>query len=130
MQPFMAEVKVFSTDNSDNAFAQQAFKACQKWVGLIEKIAMAAAKDPNEVNAAAYDHLMYAGYTVLAYFWARSAVAAETALAKGQTDAGFYQAKLATARFYFERILTRTDSLSSSIASGADNLIKLDASDF
>jgi len=53
----------------------------------------------------------------LAYLWARMA---KVALGKlgGEKDA-FYQAKLATARFYMTRLLPQTSSLMAAMMSGA-----------
>jgi hypothetical protein len=55
---------------------------------------------------------------------AKIAKAAQVAIDSGSSDAGFYQAKLHTARFYFERILPRT--LAITIQSGASNLMEID----
>jgi hypothetical protein len=67
------------------------------------------------------DYLFYSGYIALAYFWAR-AVAAANASSQG---ADFKQAKLATARFYYARILPRTLSHAASLRAGADSLMAM-----
>jgi len=69
---------------------------------------------------------MYSGYIVVGYFWLQMAVVAQTKLDEGADDPDFYQAKLHTAQFYFDRMLTRTRSLISAISSGSDNLMQLD----
>jgi hypothetical protein len=85
---------------------------------------MKAMQNPDEVNAAAYDYLMFSGYTVLAWIWAEASSVASTALEKSPSapDKAFYTAKLVTARFYFERLLPRTLSLAASMRSGVANL--------
>jgi len=130
MGPFVEKVRAFCQANSGSVYAQTTEKALDQWLTLIDKLGVVAAKDRNEVNAAAYDHLMFAGYTVLAYFWAQSAVVAEQAIAAGSDETEFYQAKIATARFYFERILPRIDSIATMITSGSDNLMDLPAEAF
>ena len=45
-------------------------------------------------------------------------------------DPAFYSAKLATARFYFNRLLPRTLSLEQAIRAGSDSLFELDAANF
>lgn len=125
MGPFVEQVRSFCQANSGNVYAQATEKALDQWLALIGKLGVVAAKDPNEINAAAYDHLMFAGYTVLAYFWAQSAVVAEQALADDSNEAKFYQAKIETTRFYFERILPRTASLAAVMVSGSKNLMDL-----
>jgi len=130
MAPFVDLVKSFCRDNSEHALAQTLQQALEQWLALTDKIGEKAASNPDEVNAAAYDYLMYSGYVVLAYFWARSSVSAEQALQSNSDEAGFYQAKLATAQFYFERLLPRTDSLEKTILSGANNLMALEEAAF
>jgi hypothetical protein len=84
----------------------------------------------DEVGAASVDYLMYSGYVVLGYFWARMVKVAQEKLAAGEGDQAFYEAKLATAKFYFERILPRTRSLVVTMQSGSDNLMALDQEKF
>lgn len=102
----------------------------KEWGELTLKIGMSAMKNQDEVGAASVDYLMYSGYAVLAYFWARSALVAQQKLAEGSTEQAFYNAKLVTANFYFARILPRTRSLVVTMTSGADNLMALAADDF
>jgi len=130
MAPFVDMVKEFCRDNSGHALAQTLQQSLEQWLALTDKIGEKAAANPDEVNAAAYDYLMYSGYVVLAYFWARSSVSAEQALKVNSDEAGFYQAKQATAQFYFERLLPRTDSLAKTILSGANNLMALEEAAF
>ena len=79
----------------------------------------------DELGAAAVDYLMYSGYVSVAYFWLQMAVTAQQKLDEGSTEIDFYQAKLQSAQFYFDRMLTRTRSLVSAIHSGADNLMNM-----
>jgi hypothetical protein len=51
-------------------------------------------------------------------------------LAAGTSEEAFYQAKLKTARFYFQRILPRTRAHVGSMLSGANNLMDLAEEDF
>ena len=67
-----------------------------------------------------------AGHLVYAYFWARMAA---VALPKADTDA-FYKAKIATARFYFTRLLPETEMLAKRIKSGSKVLLSLEAEQF
>jgi len=102
----------------------------QEWGQLTLRIGMAAMQDRDEVGAASVDYLMYSGYVVLGYFWARAARVAQGALAAGSDEAAFYQAKLATAEFYYKRILPRTRSLAATMTAGAASLMQLDADAF
>ncbi len=105
-------------------------KLNQEWGDLTRRIGMAAMQDKEEAGAASVDYLMYSGYVVMAYFWAQAAVAADRQLEAGEGDAVFLRAKLFTARFYMERVLPRTQTLATTMLSGADNLMDLDEAHF
>ena len=66
---------------------------------------MKAFQNPDEVGAAAVPYLRVVGHLVFAYFWARMA---QVALDKEASGDPFYKAKLATARFYFAKLLPET----------------------
>ena len=55
---------------------------------------------------------------------------AKIALEKADSGDDFYQAKLATARFYFARLLPETAMLIRQARSGSANLMALDAALF
>jgi len=96
-----------------------------EWLGLSMKIGEAAMENPDEAGAAAVDYLMYSGYVTLAYFWARMAIVARQKIAEADGDTSFYEAKLMTAQFYFERLLPRAETLKTTMLSGADNLMQM-----
>jgi hypothetical protein len=82
-------------------------------------------QNPDEAGAAAVDYMMYSGYVTLAYFWARMAVLARHKIAEADGDVSFYESKLLTARFYFERLLPRTLGHKDMMLSGAENLMDM-----
>ncbi len=112
LKAFTKVVHKFCQANAENAqlkaFVEPLAKLNKEWGEITLKVGMAAMKDREEVGAAAVDYLMYSGYCCLAYFWADMARVAAEKLAAGTEEAAFYQAKLATARFYYERLLPRT----------------------
>ena len=55
---------------------------------------------------------------------------AKVALAAGASPGSFYAAKLATARFYFQRLLPEVEWAFQSARSGARNLFELEADAF
>jgi acyl-CoA dehydrogenase len=57
---------------------------------------------------------------------ARAALAARKHLAKGGDDAGFYQAKIQTARFYADHLLVKAAGLARTVVSGADAVLAID----
>ncbi len=81
--------------------------------------------DPEEAGAAATDYLRLFGLVALGFMWARTALIAAEKLPQGGPDAAFYQAKLATARFFMERILPQAGSLLFTIKAGKGSLMAL-----
>jgi alkylation response protein AidB-like acyl-CoA dehydrogenase len=98
---------------------------------LTMELGMKALADQNEVGAAAVDYLRVLGHLVFAYFWARAAkVALARIAADGDRVDPFYRGKLATARFYFQRLLPETASHIRAARSGAKNLMEFEAAWF
>lgn len=73
---------------------------------------------PNEVFAGSVPYLMLAGNVVAGWQMARALLVAERKLAEGE-DADFMKAKIATARFYADHILSRVPGQRDSIVEGA-----------
>ena len=110
-----------------NAWSNAIESHVDEWLQMTQDIGASAATNPDELGAAAVDYLMYSGYVTVGYFWLQMAVVAQQKLDQGTTETAFYQAKLHTAKFYFDRMLTRTRSLVSAINSGSENLMQMDA---
>ncbi|GAB3434333.1 acyl-CoA dehydrogenase C-terminal domain-containing protein [Massilia solisilvae] len=91
---------------------------------LTMEIGMKAFQNQDEVGAAAVPYLRVAGHLVFSYFFAQMA---KIALEKKDSGDRFYEAKLATARFYFARLYPETAMLIRQARSGASNLLALDA---
>ncbi len=131
---FTKVVQQFCQTNEANAalkeFIEPLSQLNKEWAELTMKVGMAALQNRDEAGAAAVDYLMYSGYVTLAYFWAAAARVAMQRLSAGTTEEGFYNAKLQTARFYFQRILPRTRVHAAAIQSGAGNLMDIDEADF
>jgi acyl-CoA dehydrogenase len=67
-------------------------------------------------------------FGVVAGGWqsARAALAAHRRLAEGAGEAGFYRAKVATARFYADHVLTRAPGLARTVVVGADGALAIE----
>lgn len=122
LEPFVKLVLGFCQENPESAYTPIVQKQIQEWIALTRELGAKAMQDADEVNSAAYEYLMYSGYTVLAWIWAQAAVVADKALAGETADRDFYQGKLNTARFYFERLLPRTLALAAGIRAGVGTL--------
>ena len=86
-------------------------------------VGMKAFGNPDEVGAAAVDYLRVVGHMTFAYFFAQ---AAKIALAKKDSGDPFYTAKLATARFYFAKLLPETASLIRTCRAGLAPLMEME----
>jgi alkylation response protein AidB-like acyl-CoA dehydrogenase len=114
LQPFLGELSRSVGD----------LQASTKWLmanGL---------SDPNQAGAAAYPYMTMMGIVSVGLMWLRIAKAAQSALANGTQDRGFYEAKLVTARFFADRVMPETSALRSKIESGADSLMAMPADAF
>ncbi|WCT75318.1 acyl-CoA dehydrogenase C-terminal domain-containing protein [Sphingomonas naphthae] len=106
---------------------QQAFGALQLSTGTIAQKGM---KDPEEAGAAATDYLRLMGLVGMAYCFAKSVRIAGEKLAAGDADADFYKAKIATAAFFFDRILPQATVCFLAIKSGKKSMMALEEAAF
>jgi len=91
-------------------------------------VAETGLRRPEAAAAAASEYLELFGLVALAYMWARMA---KLALGRQQgEDGAFYQAKLATARFFMAKLLPRHASLSTSLMAGAEPVMALPEAGF
>ncbi len=78
--------------------------------------------NPNAVFAGSVPYLMLAGNVMAGWQMARALLAAERLLAAGDGDAAFLQAKIATARFYAEHLLSKAPGQRDAIVEGAESV--------
>ena len=130
LKHFLEEIGAFCQANIANTAVQEFVAplatSAKQWADLTQEIGKRAAANPDEVGACAVDYLFYSGYIALAYFWARTVAAAD---ASSQSP-DFKQAKLATARFYYARILPRTFSHAANLRAGTDSLLAMPDAQF
>jgi hypothetical protein len=98
--------------------------ARQAFVDAVEFVAGNGKTSPNAVFAGSVPYLMLAGNVMAGWQLARSLLVAEDLLAKGE-DKAFMQAKIATARFYAEHILSKAPGIRDSIVEGAESVTAL-----
>ena len=112
--------------------AREMAKRAVQWNVITTRLMLRAAKDRDTVSSACYDYLMYSGFVMMGYFWAQQAQKAKTLLAsgKGKEPAEFYQAKIQTAEFYFERLLPRADGHKKSMRAPTSALMQMDNEHF
>ncbi|RGE40588.1 acyl-CoA dehydrogenase, partial [Comamonas testosteroni] len=96
---------------------------------VVDFMAGQSKTDPNAVYAGSVPYLMLTGNLVAGWQLGRSVLVAQELLQKGQ-DAAFMQAKLATAQFYAEHILTRVAGQADAVLNGAASVMALPMDQF
>ena len=86
--------------------------------------------DPRAVFAGSVLYLKLAGVVLGGWQMARAALVARQKLDAGDGDAAFYRAKIATARFFADHVLSQADGLRHAIVDGAAGVLALDVEQF
>ena len=118
-----AELLKHGSANS-GAVATRLAAARRDFLDVVEYVVAHAKSDPNAVFAGSVPYLMLGGNLVAGWQMARALLVAEQRLAAGE-DTGFMSAKIATARFYGDHILSRTSGLRDSIVDGAAGVAEM-----
>ncbi|MBK6866945.1 MAG: acyl-CoA dehydrogenase [Burkholderiales bacterium] len=96
----------------------------QAFLDVVDFIVASAKSDPNAAYAGSVPYMLLAGNLVAGWQLGRALLVAEQQLAAGN-DATFMQAKIVTARFYADHILTRVPAARDAIVEGADSVTAL-----
>ena len=91
--------------------------ARKAFIEVVDFVAGQTKASPNAVFAGSVPYLMLAGNLMAGWQMARAMLVAEDQLAAG-VEATFMQAKVATARFYAEHILSKVPGVRDSIVEG------------
>jgi alkylation response protein AidB-like acyl-CoA dehydrogenase len=120
-QPVSAFVEAHEDDDQLRDVVAPLAAAHDLLIDATDLIRARAMEQPEEAGAAAVDYMRLFALVSLGYLWAR---AAKVSLPKSSDD--FHRAKLATARFFMQRILPDTASLHAKIVGGAAPVMELD----
>lgn len=82
--------------------------------------------DVRRVLAGAVPFLKLFGTVAGGWQLGRSALLASAQLSKGSADASFYRAKIQTARFFSEHVISQTTGFADTLLFGADSILELD----
>ena len=103
------------------AVAKRLQAARLAFLDVVDFVAGHAKADPNAVFAGSVPYLLLAGNVMAGWQMARALLAAEKALTAG-TDVAFMQAKVTTARFYADHILSQAPGVRDAIVEGAESV--------
>ena len=125
LKQFFHPAEEFIAKYHDNPAMAEFIKPLVKNLDYLRKatiyIITAGLKNPDDAAAGATEYLRLFSLVVLAWIWAKQAA---IALEKQANEPDFYNAKIATARFFFAKILPDVTSLLQSITSGGKNLME------
>ncbi len=97
---------------------------------VVNYIADNIKSDIKGVFAGSVPYLKLAGIVLGGWQMARAALVAQEKLNSGQGDARFYQAKIATARFFADHILSQASSFRTAIVEGSAGVLALSDEQF
>ncbi len=118
-----------SSDKDARAFAKRLTAARLAFLDAVDFIAGSAKASPNAAFAGSVQYLMLAGNLVGGWQLGRALLVAVDKLAAGD-DAAFMTAKIATARFYGDHILSKAQGVRDSIVDGAEGCLAMPLEDF
>lgn len=134
LRRFFHPAQKFIEDNQGNeALADFIFPFAKSMMKLQQSTAMIAQrglKNPDEAGAASVDYLRQFALVALGYMWCRMAKAALEGKESNSADIAFYDAKLATGRFFMQRMLPEADARFKMVMAGADTLMEMEEAAF
>jgi hypothetical protein len=97
---------------------------------VVDFVVANARSDVRAVFAGSVPYLKLAGIVLGGWQMARAALAAQDKLDAGEGDAAFYRAKIATARFFADHILSQAQGLRHAIVEGSAGVLALEVEQF
>ena len=130
---WFAEIDAFVNENASQAASKPFVDGLADAKAKLQEATMwlmqNGMQNPDNAGAASTDYLHIFGLTSLAYMWAQMAIAAQKAI-DGGSDDPFYANKIATGRYFIERILPDAGAHLAKLKTGAEVLMTLPAEAF
>ncbi len=129
LKTYLAEIGLFIAENKEDEALLSFIEQLTRCLGVTQKasefLAEKGMKDPNELGAAAYDYLYIIALTSMAFTWAQLVKIANEKLAAEESDKSFYQNKIITGEFFFQRTLPEIESHYQKLIAGAKSIMSL-----
>ncbi len=106
------------------AVAKRLKAAREAFLDVVGFVAAHTRSQPNAVFSGSVPYLMLAGNLMAGWQMARALLVAQAEIAQG-VDVGFMQAKIITARFYADHLLTKAPGMRDAIVEGAESVTAL-----
>ena len=131
-QAFFAEIDEWCADNKGKDDALDGYidivlKSKGTLGEAIQWFMQNAMQNPNNAGASSHDFLMMFGYTTIGFMWLH--MVASALEKKGDSDP-FYENKLKTARYYFDRVMPEFHAHWAKVQTGAEPVMALEAEAF
>lgn len=123
----------YALDKQMRKYVWALTKLCAEWNALTVRLVLMSRQPKNRdiISVASEDYLMYCGYVMMGYHWARMAAVAFDKMANGgEQPYEFYLAKVQTAQFYYDKILPRTHALAQSMTAPFESVMAMDIEHF
>jgi alkylation response protein AidB-like acyl-CoA dehydrogenase len=135
MMTFFEYIKGYIKANEDDLTLEKHFleplkKASKDLQSAAVFFMQAGMKNPNAALAGSVDFLHLFGLVCMGLAWTKMAKAASVALREKTGDPDYYNAKLATGRYYMSRVLPETALRLARIETGAEPVMDLPAAAF
>jgi hypothetical protein len=132
LRQFFHPVLAFIEENQNNAVLQEFLPALIKAVTRMQQAtsyaAMKGLSNPDEVGAVSTDYLKMFALTTHAYLWAWAVNVAKDKCSGDEKL--FYEGKIQTARFFYNKLLPQTSGLYATIMTGAQPIMTLEDAAF
>jgi len=125
------EAELAGRDGADfKAIRAQLTVASRDLEAVVDYVVANVKSDIKGVFAGSVLYLKLAGLVLGGWQMARAALIAQQKLDAGEGDAAFYSAKIVTARFFADHILSQAGSLRSAIVDGSSGVLALSIEQF
>lgn len=129
IQAFFKEVGEFCEENRNNEAMAPFTKGLKKGLNDLQAATMwfvqnAMAK-PDNAGAGSHDYMHLFGLVALGYMWGLQVKAAQEKLPEANGNAQYFENKIATARFFFDRIMPESSAHLARISTGADSMMAI-----
>ncbi len=116
---------LISSGNTDAVVVARRLKAAREaFLDVVNFVAGNSKASPNAVYSGSVPYLMLAGNLMAGWQLGRALLVAVEQIAQG-VDVPFMQAKITTARFYADHLLTKAPGIRDAIVEGADSVTAL-----
>jgi alkylation response protein AidB-like acyl-CoA dehydrogenase len=112
------------------AMRTQLVRGADALEAVVDFVVANVKSDVRAVFAGSVTYLKLAGIVLGGWQMARAALVAQGKLDAGEGDAAFYGAKIATARFFADHILSQADGMRHAIVDGASGVLGLEIDQF